>query len=531
VLDLNNDKYSGEIKRAISDYAYRRLDDLRQQRHVNAALFRWAWSTISAAAPDNHWVDLTCLQLRALPHDASDIHIRRILECSDCSSDNLMHSLWTKLLASASDIEETKELLRALVCAFRDPTIEELALLCGYEKNLDRLHGALHSCKPLVNLVTATSADHSSITTVEFAMPEIKAHLAANLKLLSLNEEAQKRQHMFLAWKCFDALQDSLVTIYEGAQSPSDDAIHESPEEPSSSPIDDDESSMKRLEPQRNAAIKILSERGLLYAVQHWMHHGAIAGAHFAEPFVKEDSATKVPEKFWQAWLYFYTIEGKEFRNISNDWTDFRTQHQRAEKRRVYEARNARHELEAESEFEDASDADGEENGQDFAAKTDKGAEETFAESSMGEAMDHETGLEAGIEVVEATRSEAVQVTEAPEENGANKAAITEEAHDMTEEAIENMTVPSAGACQAASQDTAGEDKGNSAHPLPEHMEPEMPNSILDRLKLIHIAAAFGFEELVRVILDHSTDDVGWSDAHVFGYTPVSTVSILSETH
>jgi hypothetical protein len=538
VLDLNSDKYSGEIKRAISDYAYRKLDDLRQQRHINAALFRWAWSTISAAAPDNDWVDLTCLQLRALPPDASDIHLRRILECSDCSSDKLMHTLWTKLLAaSASDVEETKELLRALVFAFRDPTIEELALLCGYEKNVERLSDALDRCKPLVNLVTTTSTEHTNIPKVEFAMPEIKAHLAANLKLLNLNEEEQKRQHMLLAWKCFDALQESLVPMYEEAQSHEDAITVDSAEKSSFPPNDDEQSLIGQDESQKSRAAEELSKRGLLYAVQHWMHHGVLAGGLFAEPFVKEISATKVPEKFWQAWLYFYVIDGREFRNISNDWADFRIQHQRDEERKAWEARKGRDESDGETEPEDVSDTDEDDKEQDTAStKTDEEIKEASKESVMGEEVDRKADSVAGLELADAAQfkgqKDSAPIAGASEEVGSNNEAIVEEARGMTKGAAEEMIAPSAGAHEATSPITAGQDQGNLDQLPPEHTETEMPPasempaSILDKLKLVHIAAAFGFEELVRVTLKHSTDDVEGSNADVFGYTPVSTASI-----
>ncbi|KAK0704077.1 hypothetical protein B0T26DRAFT_681683 [Lasiosphaeria miniovina] len=215
-IDLDDAKYGDKVKLELQRHAWAKVDDLQRQKGYNKAMAYFAGSVIGSRAESTKWIDVAIVQLAALPAKANDIRVRRMLERVPQDFAALLDNAWIAILKPTDDDMDTiKELLRALVLAYQDPTESELLVLAGLSSEdagaKESLRKMIDKCRPLLTL--RKSGDEAEIS---FVNADVKKHLHRNSKkLLGLEEDAIKLQHGILALRCFSHVVDRLTAALQ----------------------------------------------------------------------------------------------------------------------------------------------------------------------------------------------------------------------------------------------------------------------------------------------------------------------------
>ena len=206
LINLEDEKYGDKVQLELRRHAKARVAALEVQKKYNKALTYYASSLIGKRARSTHWIDVTCVQLEQLPEEESQLKIRRKLESTPQDLSELLNEAWRLIFASTEDSgEEIKEMLRALILTFEEPTVPELEVLAGLGSAEDvsnnKLHVLIDKCKPLLIVKK----------TIGFMNAAVKTHLYRNAeKLLGLSEEAIRWHHGVLALQCLAHLKEKL---------------------------------------------------------------------------------------------------------------------------------------------------------------------------------------------------------------------------------------------------------------------------------------------------------------------------------
>lgn len=201
LIDLEDEKYGDQVQMALRKRAKERISTLEKEKKYNKALSYFASSLIGRRATNTQWIDITCVQLQELPQKESDLKVRRVLERMPQDLTTLLNNAWLQIFkANEKDVEKIKEMLRALVLTYEDPTETELGVLAGLsssEEEKAELRKFVEKCKPL--LVTKRPSN-----TICFLNVVVKTHLLENAKqLLGMSNEEMKWQHGVLALRSF----------------------------------------------------------------------------------------------------------------------------------------------------------------------------------------------------------------------------------------------------------------------------------------------------------------------------------------
>lgn len=211
LVDLEDEKYGDKVQLELRKHAKDRVAELETQKSYTKALVYYAGSLIGKRARSTHWIDITCVQLEQLPEGESQLRIRRKLEKTPQDLGQLLKEAWSQVFTSAEDrCEEIKEMLRALILTFEEPTVQELGILAGLPTgNREELEGLIERCKPLLVVKR----------TVGFMNAAVKTHLYENAEqVLGLSEEAIRWHHGVLALQCLAHLKDSFGFEFEQAE-------------------------------------------------------------------------------------------------------------------------------------------------------------------------------------------------------------------------------------------------------------------------------------------------------------------------
>lgn len=204
LVDLEDEKYGNQVQSALRKHARQKVSTLEQAKSYNKALAYFVSSLIGRRAQNTQWIDITCMQLEALPQTPSDLPVRRILETMPQDLKSLLDKSWLQVFRSNErESERIKEMLRALVLTYENPTEAELGILAGLCSDEERveLHELVERCKPLLS----TSKDGK----IGFMNVVVKTHLLENAKeLLGLSDEAIKWQHGVLSLRAFTHLKE-----------------------------------------------------------------------------------------------------------------------------------------------------------------------------------------------------------------------------------------------------------------------------------------------------------------------------------
>ncbi|KAK3349711.1 ankyrin repeat-containing domain protein [Lasiosphaeria hispida] len=218
-IDLNDEKYGDKVKLELQRHAWNMVDGLQKQKGYNKAIAYFAGSVIGNRAESTKWIDVAIVQLASLPAKANDIRVRKMLERVPQDFGTLLDHAWRGILQPTDDGMDTiKELLRALVLTYEDPTESELLVLAGLPsddaESKEELRKMIVKCKPL--LILHKSGDEAQIS---FVNADVKKHLHQNSnKLLDLPEDSLKLQHGILALRCFSYIMESLAKALQSSE-------------------------------------------------------------------------------------------------------------------------------------------------------------------------------------------------------------------------------------------------------------------------------------------------------------------------
>ncbi|TGJ86147.1 hypothetical protein E0Z10_g2618 [Xylaria hypoxylon] len=220
LVDLEDEKYGDQVQNALRKHAKEKVSTLEQAKKYNKALAYFASSLIGRRAQNTQWIDITCVQLQELPQTQSDLPVRRALEIMPQDLKTLLNQSWLRVFRSnEQEAEKIKEMLRALVLTYEDPSTAELGVLaglCSNEEEKTELNGLIEKCRPLLSM--------KKDDTVGFMNSVVKGHLLENAKdLLGLSQEEIKWQHGVLALRAFSHLNDCYdIPIPEQPAEPED---------------------------------------------------------------------------------------------------------------------------------------------------------------------------------------------------------------------------------------------------------------------------------------------------------------------
>ncbi|RFU82165.1 multiple ankyrin repeats single kh domain-containing [Trichoderma arundinaceum] len=330
IIDLEDSKYEGQVQLELRKHAKKMIKALGARKKYNRALSYFASSLIGKRAQNTQWIDITCIQLGELATD-NDLTVRDILENTPQDLKALLNQAWHQIFQlNKAQTGKIKEMLRAMVLTYEDPTAVELAVLAGFASSSEKraeLKHLIKQCRPLL-LVKRTSKENS---TVAFINIVVKTHLRENAKhLLGLSEEEMRWQQGVLALRCFSHLKETLSypeTAFQAAATASTQnlvsAVLAGPGggvndggkasdvagQENTIPVAPDVAGQKNIIPVFSEGDEALSDgevveaeveipevaadKPLAYAVKHWLHHASKATVDIAEDLSLE-------EEFWE---------------------------------------------------------------------------------------------------------------------------------------------------------------------------------------------------------------------------------------
>lgn len=222
-IDLEDPKYGNQIKRELQKHARARVETLEKQKGYNRAISWFAGTIIGTLAESTKWIDVAVVQLASLPANSSDITVRKMLERVPQDFAALLDRAWAAVLVQAGDdLDMVKELLRALVLTYQDPTDCELLVLTGLssrrlnkhldpddEKDRQLLRRLIDTCKPML---VHRPLPGSGELEIGFVNPDVKKHLRDRaVKFIDLPEDEIKLQHGILALRCYTHVVESVT--------------------------------------------------------------------------------------------------------------------------------------------------------------------------------------------------------------------------------------------------------------------------------------------------------------------------------
>lgn len=355
LVDLENEKYGDQVQMELRKHAKLRVTALETSKKYPKALAFFASSLIGRRAQNMHWIDIACVQLEELPELESQVKVRQILQDTPQDLGKLLNETWRQIFRTNADSsEKIKELLRALVLTFEDPTEDGLGVLAGLstEEGKEELHSLIEMCKPFLTVKE---------TTVGFMNSAVKDHLLENsAQLLGLSAEEIKWQHGMLALRSLAHIKEAFdfpETVGEFDQENTSEAAdgasqdngsedgsesgeesdddHQDDEE--QNPNEDDENKVNSdgsdMDSDDNASsvgsygewddeskegleAKSLKDYASAYPVKHWLHHGSKATAEFADDLILENEFWKRDSLIRRRWL-------TEYNRMTGDFDDF----------------------------------------------------------------------------------------------------------------------------------------------------------------------------------------------------------------
>ncbi|KAH0492017.1 hypothetical protein TgHK011_003415 [Trichoderma gracile] len=338
VIDLEDSRYENQVQLELRKHAKKMISAIGQQKQYNKALAYFASSLVGKRAQNTQWIDITCIQLGELSDTESDLGVRRILENMPQDLKTLLDHSWRQIFQlNEAHVEKIKEMLRALVLTYEDPTESELGLLAGLSSGNEEkgeLRKLIEQCKPLLYLKRTGRPD----SVVCFVNIIVKTHLCESAKeLLGLSKEEIKWQHGVLALRCFSHIKDTLdfpmpdpvpaetdiaelPETVEGEDAEEDDTTeHEDEEADAIEQIEGDgdgddyseseetyEEDGEEEEEEVDPEVELVRDKVLAYTVKHWLHHASNATLEIAEDLSLEDDFWKPDSTIRRRWMIEY---------------------------------------------------------------------------------------------------------------------------------------------------------------------------------------------------------------------------------
>lgn len=346
LIDLEDEKYESQVQQELRKHAYLKVRELSEEKKYNKAAAYFTSSLIGRRAQNTQWIDIACIHLKEIPENENELKVRHILEDMPQDLASLLERAWLQVFSSnIPDVERIKEMLRALVLTFEDPTEPELGVLTGlYSKEEEKKDGEkryeeksklrelVERCKPL--LAANRTAGSGTEVKICFMNMVVKSHLLTNAeKLLGLSKEATAWHHGVLSLRSFshvmellnypepepepepepaegkedeeeDNLDDSSEHLSkasddDGAEDDWDDELEDFTEDDSDWEFESDDGEM-------DAESEKVKDTALAYTVKHWLHHASKATVEIAEDLSLEEEFWKPKSPIRRRWLIEY---------------------------------------------------------------------------------------------------------------------------------------------------------------------------------------------------------------------------------
>ncbi|KAI1175489.1 hypothetical protein F4777DRAFT_550113 [Nemania sp. FL0916] len=340
LVDLEDEKYGDQVQNALRKHAKEKVSVLEQAKKYNKALAYFASSLIGKRAQNTQWIDITCVQLQELPQTPSDLPVRLALETMPQDLKSLLNNSWLRVFrTNEKEAEKIKEMLRALVLTYEDPSIAELAVLaglCSNEEEKAELNGLIEKCKPL--LLMKKDDKVCFINTV------VKSHLLENAKgLLGLSEEEIKWQHGVLTHRAFSHIKECYGKLppeeppaektdadaekndedngedngEDGEDEEDDeDDEDEDDEEEDGEDMDEEDEEEDEDEDEIEDEDVVIEFVALPYMIKHWLRHASKATLEIAEDLSLEVDFWKPDSFIRRKWLEEYCELMPTFENF-----------------------------------------------------------------------------------------------------------------------------------------------------------------------------------------------------------------------
>ncbi|KAI9696893.1 MAG: hypothetical protein M1820_007968 [Bogoriella megaspora] len=297
-IDTSKGQYAGQLQDAIKQHAAQRVADLASKKHYGKGqAFKVQSELVRHAGNNKNWIDVQYIRLAAMDLSSSPHDIEDELAAASCTTlQKLVTHTWTSVLHrenGGNQRSALKAVLRALVLASQDPTLEELSILSSMRDETE-LNNLIERCKPLLE----KSGEGPGIERIVFVSDIIKHYLLLDSKrLLGLSGDPSnadrpqtetQQHHGELAWRCFEYL--------ETVRLPEPMFVHE-------------KDGKRLLEVEITFPQSLDAERSAicLYPLQHWLAH-----AMLSSPELADDLARRV-SSFWHrdsnsrlVWLAWY---------------------------------------------------------------------------------------------------------------------------------------------------------------------------------------------------------------------------------
>lgn len=319
LIDLEDDKYADQVQLELRKHAREKVAALGAEKNYKKDLAFYVSSLIGNRAQTAGWIDITTDQLKELPETENALKVRQILKALPQSLDDLLDDAWLQTFNSNADrAEDIKEMLRALVLTYEDPTLAELAVLAGLPPDE---HGS-EELRELVAKCASFLMINGKTPKVSFKNSILKPHLVAHAdKLLGLSPEEIKWQHGELALRSFMHLvdrfnvpesedkPDTQARVDGNGEEPEDDESDKEPDNEDAEEEDEDQGDEEEYDSDEEESDDGIQEpkiTALPYMVKHWLHHASKATVEMAEDLSHETDFWSKKSVIRQRWLAQY---------------------------------------------------------------------------------------------------------------------------------------------------------------------------------------------------------------------------------
>jgi hypothetical protein len=322
-MDLNDPVYGNVLRQELIQHSRQRVAEVADKKGYSAALQYFASTMVERKAEDRIWVDVVCRQLELVP--ATTVEVRKTLSQAPQNLSTLLDRTWSNALNEKNeDVEWTKELLRALMIAFEDPTVEELATLAEtthYLKegeNKSKLVEAIDRCGALIKIIDYDEEkleegeeekewDYYQVARcrVTFLHDSAKSRLQERAKdLLGLGEEDLKMQHGAMALRSFSNVLKALTPPKEFDDSDDED--------------EDEAPTVDGKVPTTNAAVEEEeTEEALIYCLEYWLRHAQQATSDVVDNLNIDQAFWALTSDVRNKWWTKYTEIDVDYENLS----------------------------------------------------------------------------------------------------------------------------------------------------------------------------------------------------------------------
>ncbi|KAK0736784.1 ankyrin repeat-containing domain protein [Apiosordaria backusii] len=302
-IDLNSTSMGAMRRELLRTFTRDAVKEVARHKQYSTALQYFVFSTLQKRAENNTlWVEVVCKLLHQLPADYSTV--RKALELLPADPESLIEQAWNTVLdpkayTGNAPLETVKEILRTLVVAYEDPTINELRVLAELKVEIDPADptateegivlGYIRDCGPLLRTYDAVGGDGYGrwATRVTFIHPLAKETLLSPTlsKRIGLTPDANntevKWQHGVIGLRCWDYMQEQLGT--GGVDDYGFEAFTKAPEPAQKEEFQDDIDELFPESDDEDPDDDKMDMSALDYPLKYWLRHGNKATSDFVE--------------------------------------------------------------------------------------------------------------------------------------------------------------------------------------------------------------------------------------------------------